>query len=165
MASFDERHTWAIVFLPAISAPGNPFLKVPITPDTDLDSLAASRGLTQYERLQTHNGTIGTGHIVKYRVFMLCHDTFFKDLSEIQAIANGFFNYLHEWVDPAIHYDTAYAMTTSVFPPTTRSNLALRALLTPDELIAITRSPRQPGEVEPIRFWPKKTGPEGTIAR
>ncbi len=164
MASFADEFKWAIVFLPAVSDPGRPFIKVPVIEGTKVHSLAASRGLSQYERLETHRGSIGTGHDTSFRVFMLLHENFFKDISSIVDITNGFFHYLYEWVDPAIHYDTAYAMATSVFPPTTRSNIALRALLTPDELISITRSARQPGDIEPIRFFPRQP-PEVEIAR
>ncbi len=162
MASFAEKHTWAIIFLPTVSAADeeSSFIKVPITEGTDIDTLAESRGLTQYERLVTHHGSIGTGHITDYKVYMLCHSTFFMDISGMVELVNGFFKYLRQWVDPAIHFETAYALTTSVFPPATRSDLAIRALLTPDELLTITRSARQPGEVEPIRFFPKRTGPD-----
>ncbi len=164
MAAFDVKHNWAIIFFPSVVPPGRPFVKIPIVEGTDVHSLADSRGLTQYERLITHHGSIGTGHDATYRVFMLLHDNFMREMSGIVEIANGFFHYLYEWVDPSIHYDTAYAMTTSVFPPATRPDLAIRALLTADEVIHITRSPRQPGEIEPIRFWPQPP-PESGIAR
>ena len=85
MASFNEKHTWAIVFLTA--APELPFVKIPLIKGTEPYRLAMSGSLTQYERLVKHHGSIGTGQETEFCVFMLCHEAFFKDISSMAEIA------------------------------------------------------------------------------
>ena len=165
MDSCYVKHQWAIVYFPGLRE--DPFAKVPVIDGSgnDVDTLAESHSLTQYERLITHHGTIGTGQEVDYKVFMLCHNNFFKDLTSLVEVCNAFIKYLYGWVDPAMHRETAYALATSVFPPATRRDLAIHAVLSPHETKIMTRSPRPLLDVPPIRFWPTTGEPEWEVER
>ena len=153
MATVDSKeYTWAVLYL--VGCKENPFTKAPIIPDTLLAAQAIV-GIDQEERYVNYNGSIANGLNAQYKLFMLCSGDFFKHLDNIVDLSNAFFNYLRcQIVEIAIGRETAYSLCTSVFPPMTQKNVALRALLTLDEVKFLTKNQAPLDQIAPLRFNP-----------
>ncbi len=145
-------YTWAIIYL--IGCAEDPFTKVPIVPNTVLAAQAVV-GLKPEERYKNFNGSIANDLRAQYKVYMFCTDDYFTHLDEIESIANAFFVYTRNKLNERIERESAYALCTAIFPPTTTRGKSLQALLTPHEQQYLTKSNVPLADLVPIVFHPR----------
>ncbi len=138
MALVDSReYTWAVLYI--IGCSKDPFIKAPVIPDTVLAAQAVV-GLTEADRFVNCNGSIGNGVYAQYKPYMFCGPEFFSHVDNIVDIMNWFYNYLRSHVDPDMARETAYAVSTSIFPAMTDSKRPLQPVLSPLEVKKMTNS-------------------------
>ncbi len=145
-----KEFKWAVLYL--IGCSNEPFVKAPIVPDTVLAAQAVI-GLSEDERSVNCNGLVAHKLVAQYKVYMLCGSKYFYHVDNIVDIANWFYKYLRTEVDPNMDRETAYFLTTSVFPPTTRDEMGLHAIMTDAEVKAMLKTPAPIGDIPAIRFY------------
>ncbi len=147
-------YPWAIVYIEAcVDAP---FVKVPVFTKSPLRR-HASDGLTDLTRFNDYEEHLIAGDApdpIKFKVFMLCGEDFFAHATDITDLSNAFFYYLRAEVDPSMARETAYAMCTAVFPPTSLTETGIHALLTLSEVKYITKDPKPLNDIAAIRLYP-----------
>ncbi len=150
------EYQWAIIYLPGF--PAAPFLKVPLVTGTYLYA-QGSFDLKRETRMAVGRASIDKGVVATYKLFMLCHNEFFKHLDAFVELLNGFHQYCMTDVDSTMPAETAYALCTAIMPPTTSKDLAVHILVTAHELDRMT------GLVLPhLRFSPS-TSPSEEVER
>ncbi len=152
--------TWAILYLPTSEV--DPFVKVPVL-DTTILAGQAAVGLDKYSRLPTYSGNVARDLFVSYKIYMFCHDTFFRSLNGMVEILNGFYSFCTERIDGAMPPETIYGLCTSLMPPATIRGLAIHVNLRSKEIRYITRNPKRDEQVGPLRFVPSAVPDEGVI--
>ncbi len=155
-----KDYDWAVLYL--IGCTNDPFTKVPLIPNTVLTAQAIV-GLKPEERHKNFNGSVANGVIAQYKIYMLCGGEYFIHMDNIVDLLNSFYGYLRTQLFEAIDRESAYTICTSVFPPITKPNLALHALLTPYEVKFLTRSQAPVAYIEPIIFNPRAIMEENVV--
>ena len=152
MATFvdSEEYDWVILYLIGCE---DPFTKVPIVANTVLAAQAVV-GLSQEARFVNCNGTVANGVVAQYKTFMFCGPEFFQHVDNIVDIINAFYRQVRTKPDFYMDRETAYGFCMSVFPPTTKPEVGIRALLRRHEVKSITKSSALLSDIQPIRFEP-----------
>ena len=144
---------WAIVYLPTSSKA--PFVKVPVAEDSCLAGQAAIGVQAAGGRMATYSGTIANNVFTTYKILLLAHDSFFRDMDLMVEIANGYFKYCMTKIEPSMSRDTAFALCSSLFPEETKRDMAIHVLMSPEEVKTITRDKRNPRDIPPLLIQPK----------
>ncbi len=142
---------WAIIYLP--TADKYPFIKVPLIENTYL-WMQAQLGINNENRMPTYTGNVAHSLFINYKVFMVLHATFFCEIERIVEVANRYYEYCINRVDPSMAADTAYALCAAILPPEAVKDLAIHVLLRPGELKYICRDSRPVLEIPPIVISP-----------
>ncbi len=144
---------WAIIYLPTLAS--DPFIKVPIPLESCLAGQAAVGIDTTYgSRMQTYSGTIANNVFSTYKILMICHDSFFRHMDNMVDLANAFYRYCFSKIDPSMSRDTAFALTSSLFPAETKRDWAIHVLLSPQEVKDLMKDPRPAREIFPVILNP-----------
>ncbi len=145
---------WAIVFLP--TSRKAPFIKVPVAEGSCLAGQAAIGLEKAGGRMATYSGTIANNVFSTYKILMLAHDSFFRDLDMVVEIANGYFKYCMTKIEPSMSRDTAFALCASLFPDETKRDLAIHVLMSAEEIKTITSDKRNARDIPPILIQPRQ---------
>ncbi len=152
--------TWAVIYI--VGCRENPYTKVPLVPNTVLAAQAVV-GVTQEGRLMNCNGSIANNITAQYKIYMFCGPEYFTHLDNIVDLLNAYYSYLRYGLPDEVDTETAFAISTAIFPARTSKDVAMHANLMPIAIKTITRSKANLMDIKPIRFNPRPVMSEDVV--